>query len=96
MKKNMLGYCLLIAALVLFGVLIGYFELSPYWGVIPCIIGGFSGSYMSDLTQILLNPNVDITKRDKVLKSLRVLTFGWSFLSVVFILTGYALVPYLK
>ncbi|MBQ8829214.1 MAG: hypothetical protein IJ022_03875 [Burkholderiaceae bacterium] len=95
MSKNFSKYIVLLAVLVLFGFLMGHFKWSLWWAILPGIIGGFSGSYMSDFTQILLDPKVDAAKREQVIKTLRILTMGWTVLAVTFVFMGYSLTAYL-
>lgn len=86
------SYILLLIFLIGSGALVGYFDLSYWWGILPALIGGFWGSYVSRFGKLLMSPDITEAQREKLLATTRVLTIGWSILSVVFFVMGYSFV----
>jgi MFS family permease len=96
MSYNYTGYAILLAFLILFGLMMSYFDLSVWWAILPLLIGGFAGAYMSPFSQVLLAQETPPDKREKVLQTLRVLTLGWTLLSGVFVAMGYSLLVLIR
>lgn len=87
---NIFGHAVLLIFLIATGFLMGYFEVSVWWAIIPMLIGGFWGAYMSPFAKVLIDPRANMTIRNKALTTLRWMTFGWTVLSGIFLTMGYS------
>ncbi len=87
MVANFFNLLFLVAS----GFFIGYTDSSPFWAIIPIMLGTYLGCWNSHFAKALSSKNVSPVLREKLLSTIKTLSLFWVVIAICFTFTGYGL-----